>query len=100
MNVGSRLRSVVCTTEVIVVRAPTNEVSVECGGIPMVPHGGSDIEPVDPIPTLMSGTELGKRYESDKWNIEVLCTKAGEGTLSVAGELLLLKTVKPLPSSD
>jgi hypothetical protein len=93
---------VVCTTEVIVVRASssTGKLAIECGGLPMVPHGDPGTESAPPVSTLMAGTQLGKRYENDKWGIEVLCTKSGEGSLTVAGELLELKTVKPLPSSD
>ena len=32
--------------------------------------------------------------------IELLCTKAGEGSLSLDGAPLPLKEAKPLPSSD
>ena len=43
---------------------------------------------------------LGKRYVDDESDIEVLCTKAGDGALAVDGRPLVLKTAKPLPSSD
>ena len=36
---GTRLRSAVCTTEVMVIQAPAAEVDVTCGGAPMVPLG-------------------------------------------------------------
>jgi hypothetical protein len=97
---GSRWQSAVDTTEVVVVRPPTTAVELQCGGHPMVPHG-------TPSPTGMpiddahrSGTQLGKRYVDDEVGIEVLCTKAGEASLSVSGRPLTLKTAKPLPSSD
>jgi hypothetical protein len=97
---GSRWQSAVDTTEVVVVRPPTADVALECGGQPMVPHGA----PV-PAGTVLSdahrsGTQLGKRYVDDEVGIEVLCTKAGEASLSVSGRPLTLKTAKPLPSSD
>jgi hypothetical protein len=43
---------------------------------------------------------LGKRYVHEAAGLEVLCTKAGDGSLTVAGELLPQKDAKPLPSSD
>jgi hypothetical protein len=46
------------------------------------------------------GTLLGKRYADDRTGIEVLCTKAGEGSLAIDGEALGTKQAKPLPSSD
>jgi len=36
LRVGMRCRSVVCETEVIVVRAPSEPVELWCGGHPMV----------------------------------------------------------------
>lgn len=99
LNPGTRLRSAVCTTEVIVVKAPTAPVDVECGGAPMLPAteqptGGA----VDPA--RAEGTLIGKRYVHEAAGLEVLCTKAGDGSLSVGGELLPQKDAKPLPSSD
>ena len=46
------------------------------------------------------GAQLGKRYEHTDSGLEVLCTKAGAGPLSLEGALLLPKEAKPLPSSD
>jgi hypothetical protein len=51
-------------------------------------------------PSQSAGTQLGKRYCDDDEDLEVLCTKPGEGTLSLAGQALNLKSAKPLPSSD
>ena len=39
LKAGVRLKSVVCTTEVIVVRVPKEDVDLRCGGQPMVPVG-------------------------------------------------------------
>jgi len=43
---------------------------------------------------------LGKRYMCEKCGTEVLCNKAGSGTLECCGEPMKLKEAKPLPSSD
>jgi hypothetical protein len=98
---GARLKSVVCDTEVVVVRPPAEPNAVlSCGGQPMVPHA----EQVDRRGTIAEGHEggtmLGKRYGHDDDPIEVLVTKAGAGALSLDGVLLTVKQAKPLPSSD
>jgi hypothetical protein len=46
------------------------------------------------------GPLLGKRYADDDLGLELLCTRAGTGALTVDGRPLLLKGAKPLPSSD
>ena len=46
------------------------------------------------------GTQVGKRYADDDLGLEVLCTKAGQGTLSLGIDPLPVKGAKPLPSSD
>ena len=46
------------------------------------------------------GTQLGKRYVNEAGDLELLCTKPGEGSLSVGDVKLALKEAKPLPSSD
>ena len=43
---------------------------------------------------------MGKRYSNDELGLEVLCTKAGEGSISVGETLLDVKGAKPLPASD
>ena len=98
-KVGTRLRSAVDTTEIIVVKAPADDVDLRCGGTPMLeagaePTGGA----VDAAHA--GGTALGKRYVDAAESIEVLCTKAGEGSLSIGDEPLTLKEAKPLPASD
>ncbi len=96
---GTRLRSQTCSAEVIVVRPPDREVDLRCGGAALVPVGDDVAEqPVDPAHN--GGTLLGKRYADQETGIELLCTKAGEGSLSLGDAPLLLKDAKPLPSSD
>jgi hypothetical protein len=43
---------------------------------------------------------LGKRYMCDKCGTEVLCNKAGAGSLECCEGEMKLKEAKPLPSSD
>jgi hypothetical protein len=100
LKAGSRLRSVVDPTEVIVVKAPKGEVDLRCGGTLMVamdqePNGQAALDPA-----FAEGSQIGKRYASEDVGIEVLCTKAGQGSLSVGAEVLPIKTAKALPSSD
>ena len=95
---GSRFASSVCSTQVIVVKG-AGEVDLRCGGVPMVPAG---TEASDSVPTdgASDGTLLGKRYVDTDETVEVLCTRPGDGSLSIGDMLLELKDAKPLPSSD
>jgi hypothetical protein len=98
---GTKLASTVCTAEVIVVRPPTEAVSIECGGAPMVAADDAPDEPTGtPAPAFAEGTPLGKRYHHEASGIELLCTRAGDGSLTADGEIIPLKDAKPLPSSD
>jgi hypothetical protein len=100
LKAGSRLKSAVCSTEVIVVKAPAGDVPVTCGGAPMVLAGEEVAEKGTPAADAAGGTALGKRYVNPDETLEILCTKAGDGSLAVGGELLSLKEAKPLPASD
>ncbi len=96
---GTRLRSQTCSAEVIVVRPPDRAVDLCCGGAPMIPvDGEAEGRPLDTA--HRSGTLLGKRYADEVSGIELLCTKAGEGSLSLGATPLPVKEAKPLPSSD
>jgi hypothetical protein len=98
---GTRLKSAVDTTEVIVVRAPKDDIDLRCGGQAMTPMGQSQGAPAGSVdPTHASGTLLGKRYAAEDAGLELLCTKGGEGSLSVGEDPILQKDAKPLPSSD
>jgi hypothetical protein len=97
MKPGARLKSAVCDTEVIVVRAGADTV-VECGGQPMVAERAADRPDVDPA--FATGTMTGKRYVDEAGTVELLAVKAGKGSLSIGGKALVLKEAKPLPSSD
>lgn len=100
LKAGTRMRSAVCTTEVIVVKAPPREVTISCGGVPMLGSDEARSEPAEPLPSADDPTLLGKRYVNAEDDLEVLCTKAGDGWLEVDGRRLVIKDAKPLPSSD
>ena len=96
---GTRLKSQVCDTQVIVVRTSDALGDLRCGGHPMVTL---DTEPASGLsldPAFADGTQMGKRYV-DEGTAEVLVTKAGAGSLSVGETPLSLKEAKPLPASD
>jgi hypothetical protein len=97
---GLRLESATCDTQVVVVRAPKDggDVDLRCGGVPMRGVGASD----ERVPMTATGdaTLLGKRYADEELGLEVLCSKGGEGALTVGDTPLLVKGAKPLPSSD
>ena len=97
---GTRLRSAVCTTEVMVVAAPAGDVALTCGGAPMLEHGAEPPGGASLSPDASGGTQIGKRYINEAGDLELLCTKPGEGSLGAGGALLGLKEAKPLPSSD
>ena len=98
---GSRWGSDTCKTEVAVVKPPASPVVLECGGRPMhSPPDAARQAAAEPAPDHAGGSLLGKRYIDVESALEVLCTKPGAGSLSVAGRLLTIKESKALPSSD
>lgn len=97
---GLRLKSAVCTTEVMVVAAREPDVVVTCGGAPLIELDASLPSGVAIAETAAGGSLLGKRYVDAAGSLELLCTKPGQGSLAARGELLVVKGAKPLPSSD
>src|ERR1700677_3253780 len=96
-----RLRSQVDGTEVIVVRAPADDLGVACGGQPMIDVATEPEPGLAPAGEPGEGTQLGKRYTHPSGvAIELLVTKPGKYGLSVDGTPLALKEAKPLPASD
>ena len=98
LKTGQALHSVVDATSVIVVKAPDTEVTITCGGREMV--AGKPTMLHEALPEAQAGTQIGKRYADEQLGLELLCTKAGSGTLSANGSPLPLKDAKPLPASD
>jgi hypothetical protein len=97
---GDRLRSRVCGTEVIVVKAPSVDAEIACGGEPMAKNDPTAVAKANGAAATGSGTLLGKRYADEEIGLELLCTKAGLGQLSVNGRVLALRQARPLPASD
>ncbi|MCI3274336.1 hypothetical protein [Streptomyces cylindrosporus] len=95
---GDQLASTVCTTRVVVVRAPAGrQPALTCGGAPMVPAATAPPAPAtgaDPV------TLLGKRYVDAEGALELLCTSPGAGELACDGVPMTIKAAKPLPASD
>jgi hypothetical protein len=102
MNItsGSRWKSAVCTTEMVVVKAPQQPGDLHCGGAPVLPISAVRATGSMPAADQEGGTLVGKRYGDDASGLELLCTKGGAGTLSYGGRQLQIRVVKPLPSSD
>ena len=99
-KVGTRLKSAVCSTEIMVVGAPGGDVDVRCGGVAMLGPGDDAPEGVALDAGAAGGTALGKRYVNEAGDLELLCVKPGDGSLAAGDETLVLKEAKPLPSSD
>ncbi|BBX23904.1 hypothetical protein MTER_33150 [Mycolicibacter terrae] len=96
---GTRLKSQVCDTQVIVVKTADSLDDLRAGGAAMVPldadaSGGAALDP-----DFAGGSMMGKRYVDDA-GAEVLVTKAGAGTLSIGTVPMAIKEAKPLPASD
>ena len=96
---GTRLQSTTCDTQVVVVKAPSDDVDLRCGGQPMVGVDES-VDRTEPAADKADGTQLGKRYAVDDPALELLCSKAGAGTLTLGDQPIALKEAKALPSSD
>lgn len=96
---GTRLASATCDTQVVVVRAPKDTaVDLRCGGEPMRPVDDTG----DRVPATATGepTLMGKRYADEDLGLELLCTRAGDGSLAIGDQPLTVKGAKPLPASD
>jgi hypothetical protein len=95
---GQKLFSAVCDAEFVAVKAPSVSVEIGCGGRPVRDERGEPDGEVDA--SIGDAVLLGKRYADDDLGLELLCTKPGQGALTVNGQLLSMKGAKPLPSSD
>jgi hypothetical protein len=97
---GSRWKSAVCDGQFVVVRPPSAEGELQCGGVAVLPVADPATPSGDVHPDHAGGTLIGKRYTDETSSIEVLGAKAGKGSLSFDGRPLNLKEAKPLPASD
>lgn len=98
MKAGTKLNSTVCDTQVMVIRNTAGDANIECGGAQMSADPGTASG--EPAADFANGSLMGKRYVDADGTIELLCVKAGKGSLSLNGVALQTKDAKPLPSSD
>jgi hypothetical protein len=98
LSPGARLKSAVCDTQVMVIATPEADVALTCGGAAMLDLDQDGAGAIDP--DAKGGSQIGKRYVNEAGDLELLCTKPGEGTLAADGVALRLKEAKALPSSD
>ena len=96
---GDRFRSAVCSTEIVVVKAPGDAVDLRCGGAAVLRPDEEAPDGAELSAAHSAGSLIGKRY-TDEAELEILCSKAGDGSLSVGDTDLVVKGAKPLPSSD
>ena len=94
---GTKLSSTVCKTQIMVLRAPAEELEISCGGALM--QVGDPAE-LGEMSGENSGTLVGKRYTDADETMEFLCTRGGDGSVAVAGYAIDIKAAKKLPSSD
>ncbi len=97
---GSRWKSAVCSAEMVVVRPPKSAGELQCGGHPVVAIADSVPEGLALSADHSGGVLIGKRYTDEESGIEVLGSKAGQGSLAMDGRVMALKEAKPLPASD
>jgi hypothetical protein len=97
LHPGDQLASAVCSTRVVVVRAPAQAApAITCGGSPMTPAPATrPAAPDDDCHTL-----IGKRYVDADGQVELLCTFSGAGELACDGIAMTIRAAKPLPASD
>ena len=84
MKPGTRLWSAVSAASVVVVRPPSEEVKLTCGGVPMLDHE-PQVTSVDGA--TGEGPAIGKRY-------------VDAGVLAVDGRPLTMMNSRALPASD
>jgi hypothetical protein len=95
---GLKLKSAVCDAEVMIIKSAGSE-ALTCGGAAMLAAGES-ANGAAADSAQMDGCQIGKRYVNGDDTLEVLCVKAGQGTLAADGQALNIKGAKKLPSSD
>lgn len=96
---GVRLKSTVCTGEVMVITAPEGITTLTCGGAEMA-DAANDVSKGEINPDHSEGVQIGKRYINEEGDLELLCIKPGDGSLAVEGKPLVMKSAKKLPKSD
>jgi len=95
---GMKLKSAVCEGQIMVLRVPAVALDIRIGGAPVLVGDETAAGTLDPA--FAAGILTGKRYTDAAETMEFLCTKGGQGSISVDGVNLGVKTAKALPSSD
>lgn len=98
LKAGSRFKSAVCDTQVMVIKAPPGEHTLQCGGADVIAPTATGSGTLDAV--LSGDTLIGKRYVNADESVELLCTKGGKGSLVFNGTAMEVKQAKQLPSSD
>src|SRR5690554_6093751 len=88
LKTGSRLKSAICDTEVMVIRTHPENLLLACGGVEMIPIDAERPQDLEADPEFMQGTLVGKRYINEQDTVELLCTKGGKHSLSIDGKSL------------
>ncbi len=99
-KVGTKLKSAVCDAQIILLRVPARPIDLRIGGAAPLTDGASRPEGAALDPAWAGGCLTGKRYCDEAETIELLCTKGGQGGISMDGTALGIKQAKHLPSSD
>ncbi len=100
LKAGLRYKSSVCEGQVVAVRAPSQDVELTCGGVPMVGVSEASLSAAALAAAEPGAAQIGKRYIDEITGLELLCSKASKGLLAVDGRAVTLKEAKQLPSSD
>lgn len=99
LKAGTKLKSAVCDTQIMVIKAPAGEHELRCGGAEMLiataTASGATLDAAHTGESL-----IGKRYVNADESVELLCTKGGKGVLWLANAPMEIKQAKQLPSSD
>lgn len=94
------MASAVCGAQAVVIRAPSSEGVLTCGGAPMTPLGEAAPGAAELAAAEEGCATAGKRYVDESVGLEVLCAKTGLGAFAYEGRRLTLKEAKRLPASD
>lgn len=104
LEAGQRLSSAKGDVAVIVVKAPSANVGLCCGGLPMlgpmtIVSGRQDVDSSHGSAEVR--IQMGKRYGSGESGIEFLRIRSGEGPIELGGRGILEElAARELPSSD
>ena len=86
MKPGTRLRSAVDDTELIVVKgSDDNDIELRCGGHPVIEHGGGRADGLEPGRGPPQRDAVGKRYTDAEATMSC-CARRAERSLSIGDE--------------